>query len=78
MTIDVDASIAALNGRPARTTGKPCRNTVDHHGDACPWHATVVGGDPTMKMSRAATAPKFKVLCAQRAWTERTLRACSL
>jgi hypothetical protein len=29
-------------GRPARTTGKPCRNTVDRPGDACPWHATVV------------------------------------
>jgi hypothetical protein len=29
-------------GRRSRTTGKPCRNTVEHPGDACPWHATVV------------------------------------
>jgi hypothetical protein len=29
-------------GRRSTTTGKPCRNTVDRPGDACPWHATVV------------------------------------
>jgi hypothetical protein len=25
-------------GRRSSTTGKPCRNTVNRPGDACPWH----------------------------------------
>ena len=34
-------------GRRSTATGKPCRNTVDCPGDACPWH-----DDSRQKMAR--------------------------
>jgi hypothetical protein len=34
-------------GRRSTATGKPCRNTVDWPGDACPWH-----DDSRQKMAR--------------------------